>query len=221
MKSISVVKDLCERCIAEGEIVLKTEWAKSRMGSMVVINPTVYVDLENFIKWKANCSVLMNLLNKYSKPWSSLIKEDTANTKVNALSMLGVLKSLKETIDNDLLVTIEDIIFAESFSNLIEQSEYLFSQNYFLAAGILCRAVLEEKLRNLSNQNNCLFTKSRPTLNDYNTELYKISFYDKIIFKNIEYLISIGNNAAHNQPISKDDIDKLLNGVKDLLLKFS
>ena len=49
---------------------------------------------------------------------------------------------------------------------------------------------------------------------------YKSKFYDKVEFKNIDFLSSIGNNAAHNLPIKKEEIKKLIDGVKDILLKF-
>jgi len=220
MKSLDVINDLCERCIIEGESVIKTEWKQERhIGNRVTVK--IFYDLEKFIKWKANCNVLMTLLDKHAKPWSDMIKDDFINDNISVLNMLGTIKSIKETIGNNLLITIEEIIFAEAFSNLIEQAENLFSQNYFLASGILCRAVMEEKLRNLTAQNNIVISKNHPTMSDYNNELYKNSSYDKITFKNIDYLTSIGNNAAHNQAVSKDDIEKLLNGVKELLIKLS
>ena len=90
----------------------------------------------------------------------------------------------------------------------------------YLAAGVISRAVLEEKLRNMCNNSGISLNKAHPTLSDFNTELYKANIYDKIEFKNIEYLICIGNNAAHNQSVKKNEVEKLIEGVKSILLKY-
>ena len=128
---------------------------------------------------------------------------------------------MSETIENGYLIKIEDLVFAEAFANLIEQSEYLFNQDYILAAGVIARAVLEEKIRNLCSQQNISFSKLHPTLSDYNQELYKLKLYSKIEFKKIDFLISIGNSAAHNNEFTKGEIMKLIEGVKSLLEKYN
>lgn len=218
--NLELVDKLCEKCITEGQTLLGTMWLNDHMGGMPILNPTAYVDLEGFKKWKSNCKVLLNLLGDLSKPWDDEIGGEQGNTLVNTKNIMGALKSMKETIDNGYLIKIEDLIFAEAFSNLLDQAEYLFDSGYFLASGVLGRAVLEEKLRNLCDSNKVTFSKSRPTLSDFNTELYKNKFYDKIEFKNIDHLSSIGNNAAHNKPIQKEDVKKLLEGVIEILKKY-
>jgi len=222
MKNIELIKNICNDSIIEGENLINTQWSNDSIGGgYKIMNPTKYVDLERFKKWKSNCNVLMNILGDLSDPWNEIFEGKQANTLTNTKSMIGGLKSINETLDKGYLIRIEDLIFAEAFSNLIEQSEYLFSQNYFLAAGVICRAVLEEKLRNLCISQSINFSKSKPTLNDYNTELYKTKFYDKIQFKNIDSLIVIGNSAAHNQSANKDEIQRMIAEVKKVLLKYT
>ena len=220
MKNIDIIKTICNDCIVEGESLLTTKWSRDTMGGFQVMNPTSYVDLENFKKWKSNCNVLISLLKDLSEPWNEIFNGEKINTLSNAKSMLGGLKSISDTIAKGYLLRIEDLIFAEAFSNLIEQSEYLYGQNYFLAAGVIARAVLEEKLRNLCIAQKIILQKPRPTLTDYNNELYKAKYYDKIELKNIDYLTSIGNNAAHNQPIVQIEIKSLIDGVKNILMKY-
>jgi len=123
-------------------------------------------------------------------------------------------------IEKGYLIKIEDIIFAEAFSNLIEQAEYLLKQGYHLAAGVLARAVLEERLRNICSSEGVVFSNNRPTLSKFNTELYKKKYYDKIEFKNIDFLTAIGNNAAHNKPVANNEIEKLIDGVLDFLKRY-
>lgn len=221
MKNIEIIRKICLECINEGESLLNTKWVNDSMGGMQIMNPTTYVDLEGFNKWKSNCNVLINMLGELSAPWDEIFVGEKGNTLVNASSMIGGLKSIKDTLDNGYLVRIEDLIFAEAFSNLVEQAEYLYTQKYFLASGVIGRAVLEEKLRNLCANQKINFSKQRPTLSDFNMELYKSKFYDKIEHKNIDYLISIGNNAAHNQPVNQEDIKNLIDGINKILLKYN
>jgi hypothetical protein len=220
MKNINIVKKICDDCIKEGESLIQTQWADQYLGDFVIANPTTYVDLEGFKKWKSDCNVLISLLGDLADPWEGIFKGEKGNTLINTKSMIGGLKSVKETIDKGYLLKIEDLIFAEAFSNLVDQAEYLFEQNFILAAGVIGRAVLEEKLRNLCDAQGIQIQKQRPTLSDFNNELYKSKFYDKVEFKSIDFLSSIGNNAAHNQPIKKEEIKKLIDGVKDILLRF-
>ena len=69
--------------------------------------------------------------------------------------MLGALDSIREGIEAGRLLRVEDLVFAEAFANLIEQAEYLLKRNYFLASGVLLRAVLEEELRRMCEINEC------------------------------------------------------------------
>ena len=116
----------------------------------------------------------------------------------------------------------EDIIIAEAFSDLIEQAEYLYSQGYALAAGVILRAVLEEHLRRMCNKHGCNPSKNKPTIADYNMELYKSKVYDKIKMKYVESMAAIGNAAAHNSDeFDSTDIKRLNQDVVSFLQSFS
>ncbi len=104
----------------------------------------------------------------------------------------------------------------------MDQAEYLFNQGYILASGVISRAVLEERLKKLCDQNNCQPAKQRPTIIDYNTNLYKDQVYDKIIFKNVDSMAAIGNDVAHNKPnVKKEDVERLLHDLNSFLQRFS
>ena len=134
----------------------------------------------------------------------------------------GTLKAIRVSASEGLLLELQDLILADAFTNLVEQAEYLLDQGYFLASGALLRAVLEERLRRLADSHALALSKPRATLNDYNTELYKASVYDKITFKDVDGLAAIGNDAAHNSAnLSAADVSRMREGVIRLLQKFS
>lgn len=219
--NLDQVIDLCRYCIEEGQKVLETKRTQIRESYLGPQKTISYVDLQKFHKWQTSCLVLYGLLGDLGKPWESTLGTTIqGNTHSRAVVVFGALESLLQMLENGYLVKIEKLIYAEAFSSLIEQAEYLFRESYYLPAGVIARAVLEEKLRELASDQNIEFTRSRPTLSTYNAELYRVSFYDLSAKQFIDYLIGIGNKAAHNQPFESEEIKKLIDGVKETLERY-
>ena len=174
-----------------------------------------------FSVWRGRCKLLASLLGRVGKPWEAELTADWNNQIEHAIKTQGTLKAIKQSSTEGMLLELQDLILADAFANLLEQAEYLFDQGYFLAAGVLLRAVLEERLHRLADSHNLTLARGKPTLNDYNTELYKASVYDKITFKDVE-LVAIGNSAAHNEAgLSMEEVARLKEGVVRVLQKFS
>jgi len=219
MVALNKVSDLVEALIEEGEDVLGTKWQPS---GRWVSGPPTYVDLEAFKKWRASCRLLVSLMGDFGTPWQDIFMPDVPNGLANASTTLGTLKAIKEALSNGYLVRFEELVLAEAFSDLTEQAEYLFEQGYFLAAGVILRAILEERLRKLCERTGCTPAKPRPTISDLNQSLYKVKVYDKIVYKHVDAMTATGNDAAHNAPeLKKDDVARLLNDTKDFLRRFA
>jgi hypothetical protein len=219
MNTHQKIRELLDKLIADGESVLNTKWQPS--GNWVSGPPT-YVDLAIFTTWRARCKLLASLLGRVGKPWETILTSDLNNSIESAITTQSTIQAIKVSAEEGLLLEIEDIVLAEAFANLIEQAEYLLTQGYYLAAGVIFRAVLEERLRRLCDQHSLALSKPKPTLNDYNTELYKAQVYDKITFKDIGTLIAIGNDAAHNNStLSADNVQNMFDGITRILSKFS
>ncbi len=213
------LKQLLDQLISEGEAVLGTQWQPQ--GRWVTTPPT-YVDLAAFKTWRAKCKHLFSMLGHFGRPWQDDLTANWTNLSVFAISTQSTLQAIASLERDGLLIQLEDLVFADAFANLLEQSEHLQTQGYSLAAGVILRAVLEERLRRLCDQHGLVIKKAKSTLADYNTALYKGSIYDKIMFKEIEALIAIGNAAAHNEPSLKtDSVARLHDGVVRVLQRFS
>lgn len=213
------VVELLDKLIVEGEVVLR---AKFRPGGNWVGGPPTYVDLAKFKKWRARCKLLASWLGRVGRLWETDLTADCNNQIEHAIATQSTLEAIKLSAAEGALLELPDLILADAFANLVEQAEYLLDQGYFLASGVILRAVLEERLRRLADRHTLTFSKSRPTLNDYNTELYKASVYDKITFKDVDLLAAIGNDAAHNNTsLSAAEVSRLREGVVRILQKFS
>jgi len=201
--------------IAEGESVSKTA-VKVQTSSFT---SDWFVDLQQFHKWRTSCKLLLSQLGQSAQPWSENLGGKNAKTNLaNVKVMLGALQSISENVVAGRLARFEDIVVAEAFSNLMEQGQYLLEKGYHLAAGVLFRAVLEEKLRRLCDTNGIIPNKERPTISDFNQALYKATSYDKITFKNIEAMATTGNEAAHtNERLQAADVARLHSNLLDFL----
>jgi len=221
MKPKASIYNLIEKLIREGEDLCNEPWEDKQFENIGVV--TQFVNLEGFKKWIGSFNLLLSLLGHLGKPWKDIYEESKKGNRLeNALSVLGSLKSIKESLDDDLLVRFEDLVYAEAFSDLVEQSEYLYGQGYFLASGVILRAILEERLKKLCEQNGCLPSKNRPTINDYNQNLYTANIYDKISFKNVDSMAAVGNAAAHNDPnLDKLEVERFLRDLPQFLMRFS
>jgi len=191
MKSTKINEFLVS-LIQEGEEVLKTKW---QPGGKWALGPPTYVDLQVFTKWRASCQLLVPMMGYIADPWKDTLASDRPNKIENAMATLGTLKAISEAINKELLFRIEDLIFAEAFADLMDQAEYLLDQGYTLASGVILRAILEERLKRLCATNHCEPEKERPTISDYNQKLYKEHVYDKTMFKHVDSMTGIGNDA--------------------------
>lgn len=131
---------------------------------------------------------------------------------------LAALITIKNAIDEGLLSNYRDLVLAETLDDLFQQGDHLFSRGFMLAAAVIFRAVLEEKLRNVCQSEGCSPEKSRPTLSDFNTALYKDGMINKSKMQLIQSLATIGNNAAHNlREFDPDEVPRLRDGTLDFL----
>ena len=194
MKAQQQIQELLDKLVAEGEAVPKT---KFQPRGNWVSGPPTYVDLAGFTRWRARCKLLISLLDRAGRPWEGELTADWNNRIEQAIKTQSTLQAIKLSVAEGVLLQLEDLVLADAFANLLEQAKYLLGQGYFLASGVILRAVLEERLRRLSDRHGLTLSKPKPTLSDYNTELYRAGVYGKVTFKDVESLVAVGNAAAH------------------------
>lgn len=159
------------------------------------------------------------LLGNAGRAWQVDFDDEGYDSDYEELAQLaGRLEAIKAAIEDDVLSSIEGIVLAEAFDDLLDQAEHLLSQNYHLAAGVLGRAVLEEHLRKLCDHHQCMPSKPRPTLSNYYEALDAGTHITKLERKHIEWMAGVGNHAAHNLPgLNDSDVEKLLADLRRFL----
>ncbi len=140
--------------IAEGEALLATQFTNHGGPHLQIMNPTTYVDLQRHSRWLACSRNLLRMLGKKGQIWAGNF-DSNENSLVEAQCRLGTLEGIRAAVEKDLLVDVENLIIADAFADLLAQSNYLLENNYFVAAGVLGRAVLEEHLRKWCERSGC------------------------------------------------------------------
>lgn len=215
----TVVLDTIDRLLGEGRRVLGTEFDAGHPEAVYFGNRPRGVDLQQFAKLKAGCANLLRVLGPAADPWKEAFALPENNPLVVRL-MLGTLEAIREAVQRGLLVKVEDLVRAEAFDSLLGQADYLFGEGYYLAAGVIGRAVLEEHLRKWCDLTGCVPVKPKPTLNDYKDSLYKAKHLSVVTMKHLESLAAVGNDAAHNAPsLDRGDVGRMLRDVRDVLVR--
>lgn len=203
--------------VAEAETVAATRKVNTTRGGTGL----AWVDLEKYTKLRAKCALLSSILPPKVNAWKTALEAERNSLYSHAVETLAVLKAIREAADAGLLVQFQELVIAEVFSDLLDQAKYLLEQGFTLAAGVLLRSVLEERAKRLCETHGCMPESLRPTLNDFNTGLYKHEAYDKITFKHVDAMAAVGNEAAHGKEVRVEDISRLCRDVEEFLGKYS
>lgn len=114
-------------------------------------------DREGLRRWSNELILLRTMGGDMISPWVRRLTNDGCDNYNDSVEYpLAALETVKYAIDEGLLCSYRELIMAEAFADLYEQGQHLLAQGYFLAAGVIFRAVLEEKLRELCMEVNCM-----------------------------------------------------------------
>ena len=209
---------LLDKLIADAERLVGKVTSGSRASRAIE-------DPEGIRRWSNDLILFRSLAGDLIRPWSARLTHDGHVILADHVEHpLSALKTIRDAINQGLLTRYEDLVVADTFADLTEQAAHLLSQGYFLAAGVILRAVLEERLRKLCCRHSIVLAKDKPTINDYNQALYASTnpVYDKSMMLHITALAAVGNNAAHNAPeLKREDVDRLATGVRDFLARYA
>lgn len=214
MKASQELKEFVDDLIAEANDVAATrqggEW-----GSWIGDN-------EKLQRFAASCRLLVAKLGSFGAVWDQMLQVPP-NTNLEFFeTMRGALGSIQAAMAKGRLSTVEQLVSADVLGDLLEHAEELLKSNYRLAAAIVLRAVLEERLRKLCEANNCLPTNARPTIESFKQSLYSAQVIDKLILKDIDWMAAVGNAAAHHlKEYKDDDVPLLYERMVTFLSRFS
>lgn len=141
--------------------------------------------------------------------------------------LTGVLRALRADVERDQLRTIEGLVAAEIFSDLLGQAEALLAEHYRLPAAVLAGATLEEHIRKLCTRYNVGLTNANGDQLKaavLNSELRKSGLYNEAQRAQVEAWQKVRNDAAHALPgfaqQTDADIIRMITGIRDFIVKY-
>lgn len=169
----------------------------------------------------AKANLMLRMLGDHGALWSRSFPPDQESLAHNAEIMEKVSGVILEAVENGWLATIDELVEAEVLSDLTEHAEALIERGYMLAAAVVLRAVLEERLRKMIAAHNLTIT-GKPGIENFKVALQQAKIVDKLVAKQIDFMAGVGNSAAHNLPEFREaDVPVLYQMTIGFLSRFS
>jgi hypothetical protein len=172
-----------------------------------------------FLEWKSNVENLIILIagkdSVYYQNFINMVKYECVG-HVNY--GIGILRALKEDIEQGYLTNIKNLVIAEVFSDFLDMSEHLLENGYKDPAASLIGAVLEDGLRKIAEKNN-IIVKRDDNISSLNQKLADKGVYNRLVQRQIQAWEAIRNSADHGKfnDYNSDDVKLMLEGVKKFL----
>ena len=113
-------------------------------------------------------------------------------------TITGVLLALRDDVDQGLLISLESRLRASIHDDFLEQASALLDSGYHVAAMVLIGGVLENHLQKMA-QAGRIQLPEKGGVSQYNDRLYSSNSYDKTVWRRIQSIADLRNEAAHGK----------------------
>lgn len=179
-------------------------------------------------------TLIHQAIDRFSPPGSRFRSQAESIAEKYGLSSLhftwpkltGVLQALRVSHEQGYLLSIQELVHADLFSDFLEMADYLLREGYKDPSAVLVGGVLEEHLRKICNKHGVPTTDARdgkPRKSDtLNADLAKQGVFDKLEQKNVTAWLDLRNKAAHGHYTTYDTnhVDLMLRGVRDFISRY-
>ncbi len=143
------------------------------------------------------------------------------------LMVVGVVESLRFDLKAGYVLTLQEIIHAELFSDFLDTANHLLNEGYKDAAAVIGGSSLESHLRQICSKNGIpteitAAKGMRPKKADQiNSELAAAAVYSKLDQKNVTSWLDLRNKAAHGKysEYTKDQVEIFLTAIQDFITR--
>lgn len=154
-----------------------------------------------------------------------LILADNLHEDYQAELIVGIVKALKDDLENGFLSSMTELLHSEVFGDYLDMASYLLSEGYKDAAAVIAGSTLEAHLRRLCvkfdidielrHAGKSPRPKKASQLNqDLGINAY--SLYDQ---KSVTAWLDLRNSAAHGQygDYSENQVELMVEGLRDFI----
>jgi hypothetical protein len=127
-------------------------------------------------------------------------KDHISNLYLSVFALYAAVHTLRDEYNAGFLRTVEELVHADVFSNMLEMALHLLERNYKDAAAVIAGSVLEQHLRSLSTKTG-IPVRGRDgryrKAESLNTDLCSNGAYRMEDQKSVTAWLALRNNAAH------------------------
>lgn len=166
--------------------------------------------------------------SQYATQLGEVIKKFSPRIAMVVPYVGGALKLLRQSVASGYLVSMQELIHADLFSDFLEMAKHLLGEGYKDPAAVLIGGVLEEHLRKLCSKNTIAleYANAKGILHPkkaeaMNTDLAGNGVYSKLDQKNVTAWLDLRNKASHGCYIeyTLQQVELLLQSVRDFLTR--
>jgi len=167
--------------------------------------------------------------SQYATQLEEIIKKLSPHYLHQAIPHVGgALMALRQSVASGYLVSLQELIHADLFSDFLEMADHLLREGYKDPAAVLIGGVLEEHLRKLCRKNGITLeyadahgVQHPKKAEAMNTDLAANNVYSKLDQKNVTAWLDLRNKAAHGHynDYTAQQVELLLQSVRDFLTR--
>ena len=138
--------------------------------------------------------------------------------------LVGIAKALLSDIQNDYMVSFEEIVRGDLFGDFLEMATQLIDDNKNKdAAAVLAGSTLDAHIKQLCDKYRVTTTsgKKRKNADTLNAELVKAGVYTKLDQKNVTAWLGLRNNAVHGNysEYTMDQVKLFVDGIRNFITR--
>ena len=205
-----------EALIVKGRQAIATQFATPRVSGGVNIDTAISAG------WRSQTlTFLTNLFGKDSDYLDEFrVKTERYYRAESVEDGVGILRSVREDIQNGHLQSYRQLIEAGLLGGLMGQAEYLLEKSYLVAAAAVAGAALQQGLEELAKRHDLKLNK-RENLDSLADKLLQAKAIDGIARRQLSLIASVRNAADHGkvEELNKERVEGMVSGSVDFLAK--
>lgn len=178
-----------------------------------------HVDHTFFNEWKNSSENLIVLIAGETSHYHKNFVESVKNPWIpHAEAGVGVLKALKDDIENGFLTNVRELVLAEVFTDFFDMASHLLEAEYKDPSASLVGAILEDGLRKICEKLD-VQVKGSDDIGALNAKLADKEIYNRLVQKQIQAWKAIRDSADHGKfnDYKIEDVESMLKGVQRFL----
>jgi hypothetical protein len=168
--------------------------------------------MASFTRWTGNCHSVLRFggLSSYDEAFESKERED-AYQAWRCTQLVAVLQAAGDAVRGGFLGSIVRNVNAEVSESLLDQAEQVLTSGQRIAAGVLCRIVIERWIRDEAALHG-IPNPDSDKASGLNDGLKRAGAFSQPKWRQVQAALDVGNSAAHGKDneFTAEDVTRII-----------